>query len=227
MKKLPVTKENNVRKSLLTSVQAVTALFIASGLALFASHDVLAKGKSHVSFSAVDMVILGPNEVVLGPALGASTLIRDKKGATGTVHVGDLGNDSSVLDTRGTTVYSVWAIVFNNPTECERTQVICSPGEEIMKDGGVAAGLSIFWVAGGISSSNTDVTAGVLNLEFRIERKRPPGFVIPDFSQDGLTNVAGAEIHFVVAPHPDAMPGNVAFELTHPGPAIRGAAHLP
>jgi len=175
-------------------------------------------GKSHLSFSAVDMVKL-ENEVAVGPALGASTLIRDKKGATGTVHVGDLP-----LDTQ---VYSVWALAFNNPTECIRSQIICSPGEEIMKDGGVSAGLSIFWVAGGIASSSTDFNTGVLNLEFRIQRGRPAGFVIPDFSPHGLTNVAGAEIHIVVAPHPAAMPGNVAFQLTHPSGAIRGAAHLP
>ena len=111
-----------MRKSLLTSVRAVTALSIAAGLALLASHNVLAKPKPHVSFSAVDMVILGPMEVNLGPALGASTLLRDKKGATGTVHVGDLGNSSSGLDLPGTTVYSVWAIVFNKPSECERTE---------------------------------------------------------------------------------------------------------
>lgn len=198
-----------MRKSLLTSVHAVTVLSIASVLALFASHNVLANPP--LSFSAVDMVQL-ENEMVIGDALGASTLIRDKKGATGTIHVGDLPADIQV--------FSVWVLAFNKPGAC--VAIPCSPGV----DAG-PADLSIFWVAGGIASSSTDFNAGVLNLEFRIERRRPPGFVIPAFSPNGLTNVAGAEIHIVVAPHPEAIPGNVAFPLTHPAGAIRGAVHLP
>jgi hypothetical protein len=150
--------------------------------------------------------------MVIGDALGASTLIRDKKGATGTIHVGDLPADIQV--------FSIWVLAFNKPGAC--VAIPCNPGV----DAG-PADLSIFWVAGGIASSSTDFNAGVLNLEFRIERKRPAGFVIPAFSPNGLTNVAGAEIHIVVAPHPEAFPGNVAFPLTHPAPAIRGAVHLP
>ena len=42
-----------------------------------------------------------------GHALGASTLIQDNKGATGTIHVGDLPSDVQV--------FSVWALAFNNP----------------------------------------------------------------------------------------------------------------
>lgn len=199
-----------MRKCLMKSVLPATALSIASLLALLVSNDAIAE-HHHVSFSAVDMVQL-QNEMVVGEALGASTLIRDKKSATGTIHVGDLPKDVQV--------FSVWALAFNNPGAC--VGIPCNPGV----DAG-PADLSIFWVAGGIASSSNDYNTGVLNLEFRIDRKRPHGFIIPAFSQDGLTNVAGAEIHFVVVPHPEAVPGNVAFPLTHPGPAIRGAVHLP
>ena len=198
-----------MRKCLMKSVLPATALSIASLLALLASNNAIANPP--LLFSAVDMVKL-QNEMVVGDALGASTLIRDKKGATGTIHVGDLPSDVQV--------FSVWALVFNKPGAC--VAIPCNPGV----DAG-PADLSIFWVAGGIASSSNGFDAGVLNLEFRIERKRPPGFVIPGLSQDGLTNVSGAEIHIVVAPHPEAAPGNVAFPLTHPAAAIRGAVHLP
>ncbi len=194
---------------LMKPVLSGTAFSIASLLALLVSNNAIADDR-HFSFSAVDMVQL-QNEMVVGDALGASTLIRRKKSATGTIHVGDLPKDVQV--------FSVWALAFNNPGAC--VGVPCNPGV----DAG-PADLSIFWVAGGIASSSNDYNSGVLNLEFRIDRKRPHGFVIPAFSQDGLTNVAGAEIHFVVVPH-DAAPGDVAFPLTHPGPAIRGAVHLP
>lgn len=199
-----------MHKCLVKSVRNITLLSIASVLALFASHNALANGP--LAFSAVDMVQL-EMEMVTGPALGASTLIRDNKGVTGTIHVGDLPSD--------TQVFSVWMLAFNNPSACASSP--CNPG-----DGSAGpAGLSIFWVAGGIASVSSGFDAGVLNLEFRVERKRPPGFVIPAFSPDGLTNVAGAEIHIVVAPHPEASSGNVAFPLTHPAGAIRGAVHLP
>jgi hypothetical protein len=212
------TKENNMYRCLVKSARNITSLSIASVLALFASHNALAQ------FNAVDMVILGPGEVVLGPALGASTLARDEDGVTGTVHVGDLGTNSSRLDRKHTIVYSIWAIVFNNPDECVRSEMICSPGEEGPREGN-PSGLSIFWVAGGIASPSIPGIPGTLNVAFRINGP-PVGFIIPAFSQDGLTNFSGAEIHFVVAPHPEAMLGNVAFPLTHPAPAIRGAAHM-
>lgn len=207
-------------RCLVKSARNITLLSIASVLALFASHNALAQ------LSAVDMVILGPGEVVLGPALGASTLARDEDGVTGTVHVGDLGINSSRLDSRHTIVYSVWAIAFNNPGECLRLDpgIICSPGEEGSREGN-PSGLSIFWVAGGMASPGIPGIPGTLNVAFRINGP-PVGFIIPAFSQDGLTNFSGAEIHFVVAPHPEATLGNVASPLTHPGPAIRGAAHI-
>jgi hypothetical protein len=158
-----------------------------------------------LSMSAVDMVIL-EGETVIDTAFGASTLIRDNKGATGTVNLGDL--DPGV-------VHSVWALAFNSPEACEATP--CLPGTD-----GATADLSVFWVSGGISGGY-----GELNLSFRIERGRPAGFVNPSLLLDGLTNVEGAEIHFVVAPHAGAVAGTVAHEMTHPAAATRGAVHLP
>ena len=98
------------------------------------------------------MVLLGPGEAVLGPAFGASTLTRDADGVTGTVHLGDLGTKTSVLDDHKAAVYSVWGLFFDNPGACLETAGICGPTEERTRDGGVAAGLSIFRIAGGIAS---------------------------------------------------------------------------
>lgn len=203
-----------------TKTQANRVGWITSVLALLVSHNALAE------YSAVDMVRLGPGEVAIGPAYGASTLARTGDGVTGTVHVGDLATRTSKLDRRRTSVYSVWAIVFNNPDACLRanSELICSPGEEAPRDGGMASELSIFWVAGAIASPRKHIVPKTINVSFEI-KGRPVGFIVPTFSQDGLTNPMGAEIHFVVAPHPEAKRGNVAFPLTHPGPAIRGAVH--
>lgn len=207
-------------------LRAIRTLATASLLAAVGNQTALAQ------FSAVDMTVLGPGEVALGPSFGASTLVRDANGVSGTVHVGDLGTWTSKLDTRRTSVYSVWAIVFNNPDECLRVNDagICSPGEEAPRDGGVKSGLSIFWVAGAIASPRRahrpplPKSPKTINVAFRIEGP-PVGFVVPAFSPDGLTNPLGAEIHFAVAPHPEAKRGNIAIPLTVPGPVIRGAVH--
>ena len=179
------------------------------------------------TFSAVNMVRL-IGETVDGPAVGASTLIRNSRGAKATISLGDLD---------GGVVHPVWALAFNNPEACQRIApaTICLPGA----DAGGDANLSIFWVDGGISSYD-----GVLNLDFEIVRHRPANVILPTFGPggpalelDGLTNVRGAEIHFVVVPHLAAVPmepqgsqgepvGSVAWEMTHPGPATRGAVHL-
>ncbi len=163
-------------------------------------------GKSR-SFSIVDMVML-EGESVTGPANGASTLRRDPWGANATVHLADL---------QPGVAYSVWGLAFNRPDRCQG--IPCLPGPD-----GKNAKLSIFWVASGIAAQGTG--GGVLNLNFRMYRGRPSSTVIPTFRQKGLTNVNGAEVHFVVVAHPEAVSGNVAVPMTTPGPGIRGAVHL-
>jgi hypothetical protein len=160
------------------------------------------------SFSIVDMVIL-QGETVLGNANGASALRRDPRGANATLHLADL---------QAGVAYSVWALAFNRPNRCQG--IPCLPGPD-----GKNAKLSIFWVASGIAAQGTG--GGVLNLSFRMYRGRPSSTVIPAFRQNGLTNVKGAEVHFVVVEHGEAMPGFMAMPMITPGPGIRGAVHLP
>ena len=182
-------------------MKTFTPLFLFCFISFF---TLTALANPPLSMTAVDMVQID-GETVIGDAFGASTLIRDRQGATGTVAISDL--EAGI-------VYSVWALAFNNPNEC--VSVPCNPGTD-----GQTADLSLFWAAGGIADPN-----GVLNLRFRLERGRPAGFVEPSFSPNGLTNVKGAEVHFAMVAHFEAEAGNVAVPMTTPGPASRGAVHV-
>lgn len=181
----------------------ISFVLIATFGVLPASAD---QKKPRASFDMVDMVIL-ENEMVIGDAFGASGLHRDRNGADATIHLADLTPGMA---------YSVWALAFNRPNKCHG--VPCLPGPD-----GAEAKLSIFWVAGGFAAQGTG--GGVLNLSFRMERGQPLSTVIPAFLPNGLTNVRGAEIHFIVVEHGEASPGFTAMPMTTPGPGMRAVVH--
>lgn len=191
----------NITNKLLATVISLVLIAVFGVLPASADHK-----KPRASFNMVDMVVI-EGETVMGFAYGASGLRRDENGADGTIHLADLTPGAA---------YSVWALAFNRPNRCQG--VPCLPGPD-----GAKAKLSIFWVASGFAAQGP--SGGVLNLRFRMERRRPLSTVIPAFRPNGLTNVKGAEIHFVVVEHLEATPGFTAMPMTSPGPGIRAVVH--
>jgi hypothetical protein len=90
--------------------------------------------------------------------------------------------------------YTVWAVVWNDPSECTDpipgTGSLCGEGDL----GNAAAGSTVMWSGlGGVANAG-----GNLHLRGHLEEGDPPGEV---FFGPGLTDAAHAEVHFIVRCH--------------------------
>jgi hypothetical protein len=115
-------------------------------------------------------------------------------------------------------VYSVWWIIFNNPAEClDGGPGVC--GEKDVYPGG-PADIGVRNASGFITG--TDGTAYFVG---ELEAGPPPAG-LAGFGQ--LNDAMGAEVHLVIQSHGGAVPGTVAFEMTHPtGTDLYGVIFAP
>jgi hypothetical protein len=132
------------------------------------------------------------------PIAGGATLNRDDD----SIHV-----RGALSGVEKKTVYSVWWIIFNNPDGC----LAGGPGvcglSDVYPNGPADAGVRN---ASGFITG-TDGTAYFVG---ELEAGPPPEGLDAGFGQ--LNDSMGAEIHLVIQSHGRAVPGTVAFEMTHP-----------
>jgi hypothetical protein len=128
------------------------------------------------------------------PTAGAATLYRSKNALDMRVAAGDLDLNSS---------YTVWWVVFNNPSACSPPG--CG-GDDL---GNPAVRASVFYAAGFVTglgtSGNVDahIDAGAL----------PAGIDIETGAGLDPGNGFGAEVHLVVRSHGTTVPGTVAQQI--------------
>lgn len=133
---------------------------------------------------------------------GAAWLMRTADGVRGRV--------MSQVSTAGDP-YTLWVIVFNNPTACATSPC----GETDL--GNPEVGGSVFSGTGAISAPNLTakqkgrrVGRGVVNLDFEVPAHALPNGLFKLFGEDaGLheNNGYGAEIHLIVDKHPSIPAG--------------------
>jgi hypothetical protein len=181
-------------------------------------------GSAHArqTFQSANMANVA-NGMPFTPANGAAYLIRSRNDLQGRVMLADLNPGHA---------YTVWWIIFNEPSGCS-TQP-CTPGVDFG-----AGDAAIHYAGSGIAASGGD-GGGVLNVSFETRDGAPPTgeFFVPGLPEVGLTHNSGfkAEVHFLMIDHgvPPAgfpnVPGSWAFELTHPLPPgvadVRGAVFM-
>jgi len=132
------------------------------------------------------------------PIAGGATLTRDDD----SIHV-----RGALSGIKKKAVYSVWWIIFNNPAEClGGGPGVC--GETDVYPGG-PADVGVRNASGFITG--TDGTAYFVG---ELDAGPPPAGLDAGFGQ--LNDSMGAEVHLVIQSHGTAVPGTVAFEMTHP-----------
>lgn len=108
--------------------------------------------------------------------------------------------------------YTIWAIIFNDPSECTAGTggFSCGPADV----GNALTVPSVLWADGGV----VDET-GVGHFRGAIEEGMPPGFLIPVGCQCGLVDAENAEIHAIIRYHGPLSEDPVLAELqlTTPG----------
>jgi len=132
---------------------------------------------------------------------GASWLIRSEDEIEGRI--------MTKVTTAGD-AYTLWIIVFNDPSECEG-----GCGEDDL--GNPEVGASVFNGSGAISAADGGLNrngkpagGGVINFDFEIEAGNLPNDLFLLFgSEDGLAedNGYGAEVHLVIDQHPPVPDG--------------------
>jgi hypothetical protein len=162
------------------------------------------------------------NGMPFTPANGAAYLIRSENRLEGRVMLADLNPGHA---------YTVWWIIFNEPSGCSTHP--CTPGVDFgAGDAGLHYGGAVIAAAGG--------NGGVANVSFDTRDGAPPAgeFVLTNLPELGLKHDHGfkAEVHMLMIDHgvPAAgfanVPGSWAFELTHPLPPgthdVRAAAFM-
>ena len=131
------------------------------------------------------------------PIAGGATLTRDDD----SIHV-----RGALSRIKKKAVYSVWWIIFNNPTRClDGGPGVC--GETDVYPGG-PADIGVRNASGFITG--TDGTAYFVG---ELEAGTPPAG-LAGFGQ--LNDSMGAEVHLVIQWHGRAVPGTVAFEMSNP-----------
>jgi len=146
------------------------------------------------AFQASDAITFGTGV----PIAGGATLTRDDD----SIHV-----RGALSGIKKKTVYSVWWIIFNSPANCSGGGEGVCGGADVFPGGPADAGVRN---ASGFITG-TDGTAYFVG---ELEEGEPPAGLDAGFGQ--LNDVMGAEIHLVIQSHGRAVPGTVAFEMTHP-----------
>ena len=138
---------------------------------------------------------------------GAAWLIRSEEEVEGRV----MTKVSTVGDP-----YTLWAVIFNNPSECAATPLPCAESDLANPD----VGGSVFYASsaissadGGLKTNGKPAGGGVVNFNFEFEGgSLPDGLFVLFGDPDGLSegNGYGAEIHLVVDQHPP-VPGGMSW----------------
>jgi len=125
-----------------------------------------------------------------------------------------LDRDDDSIEVRGAlskikkkAVYSVWWIIFNNPAGCMAGGPGVCGESDVYPDG--PADVGVRNASGFITG--TDGTAYFVG---ELDVGPPPAGLNAGFGQ--LNDSMGAEVHLVIQSHGRAVPGTVAFEMTHP-----------
>jgi hypothetical protein len=128
---------------------------------------------------------------------GAATLVRSK-------HAIELHISTSGLDLNA--AYSVWWVVFNNPSACVGGCGLDDLGRPEVR-------ASVLNAAGFVTGFD-----GTANVDARLEGGEPPlGVVItPAGTVNGLdvSNGFRAEVHFILRSHGMILPGSVAAQIS-------------
>lgn len=180
----------------------------------------LAQIPKSFQFTNLLNVSLGPNVA----AEGGAFLVRSKNQLEARIMAADLNAGNA---------YSLWFIVFNDPSKCANTP--CADTDL------AGAGGAVHYGSGAIAGAN-----GVINVTMHASAGGPPAGAAgnPTLPERGLVKNQGfnAEVHLLVVDHgrpmtadfsaqqPD-VPGTWGWELTHPlppGPTwVRGAIFKP
>ena len=158
---------------------------------------------------------------------GAAWLIRSEEEVEGRI--------MTKVSTAGDP-YTLWAVIFNTPSECAATP--CAESDL----GNPDVGSSVFYASSAISSANGGLKTngkpaggGVVNFDFELEGgSLPDGLFVLFGDPNGLSegNGYGAEIHLVVDRHPpvpDGMswvPDLTTTNLPGAGPATNNSVAI-
>lgn len=160
--------------------------------ALLALVAVPATGFAQVAFQDSNVMSFSTGEAISGGA----TLSRSANSV-------QLRGSIAGLDKKG--VYSAWWIIFNNPAACGNNTGVCT-GADVFPGGPADPGVLN---ASGFVTGTDGTGYFVGELE---SGPAPAGMAGFGQLNDSIT----AEIHIVFQSHGNAVPGTVAFEMTHP-----------
>ena len=172
-------------------ILAMTGLFALSGVANADDHR----------FQTSDVInVTGAGSFYQG----AAWLIRSEEEVEGRI--------MTKVSTAGD-AYTLWAVIFNNPSECAAFPAPCAESDL----GNPEVGGSVFYASaaisspdGGLKRNGKPAGGGVVNFDFEIEGgSLPDGLFVLFGDPDGLSegNGYGAEIHLVVDQHPPVPDG--------------------
>ena len=198
-------------------MRALLVLVAATPMVVMAEDE----GAAPQTFQSTNMADVSKGKPFT-PADGAAFLVRSKNRLEARVMLADLVPGHA---------HTIWWIIFNEPSECSTHP--CTPGPDFGPGrAAVFFGTGVIAAAGG--------KGGVVNATIDTKAGGPPmGAVHAAGPEPGLTAGNGfrAEVHLLMIEHgvpktgfPN-VPGNWAFELSHPRPPgtadVRGALFLP
>ena len=143
------------------------------------------------SISSSQVVSLPGFAVVAG---ASSKIVRNDNGVT-----------VSVSTTVDPATYTMWMLLWNDPSQCVGSDgLVCDPAVDTMD--------CVLFVAGHVVGNN-----GTLNYTGHRRVFDSSGAIGPFECADGLTNPQGAAIHLIIRSHGPKLPGQVNLQISTVG----------
>jgi len=143
------------------------------------------------SISSSQVVSLPGFAVVAG---ASSKIVRNDNGVT-----------VSVSTTVDPATYTMWMLLWNDPSQCDGSDgLVCDPAVDTMD--------CVLFVAGHVVGNN-----GTLNYTGHRRVFDSSGAIGPFECADGLTNPQGAAIHLIIRSHGPKLPGQVNLQISTVG----------